>query len=261
VKKYIADQVDNKEVLENYFLGRTLRIEKRKLEINRQKNNYENNHEIVFEVRNFLVKSGVRLNLQFKSGEITTFLSLNKDTEERIFCSLSGRKIDDHASYLILRRTNNMLKYNDFIYNRIISIDHLGEANRDGTMPTMTAAANVLLPSMGKLNSFEYILNEKGLNSVADSMLASSGWDYSAEKVSDMTTNERIRIIMERWKLFKPRVLIFHNPFGNCDSYGVALVKSYMRYFAKEGTAVIIIKNRHEYISEFSDRIIKVDDM
>ena len=71
----------------------------------------------------------------------------------------------------------------------------------------------------------------------------------------NLKINEMIRLILERWYFYNPRVLVLFEPFIMCDAQGISIVKAYIRKFAQRGTAVIIGQSRDEYIEDLSDRI------
>jgi len=73
-----------------------------------------------------------------------------------------------------------------------------------------------------------------------------------------MNSNDYIALTLERWYIYKPKVLILLEPFANCDIYEVSLVKAYMKRFLEIGTSVIVVKSRNEYVTDISDRIIEI---
>ena len=78
------------------------------------------------------------------------------------------------------------------------------------------------------------------------------------EILKDDETNLRIQVMMERWFIFKPKVIVLLEPFLHCDVYGVSIIKSYIKKFSDIGTAVIIVKAREKDIMDISEKIIKI---
>ena len=67
----------------------------------------------------------------------------------------------------------------------------------------------------------------------------------------NLKINEMIRLILERWYFYNPRVLVLFEPFIMCDAQGISIVKAYIRKFAQRGTAVIICQSRMNILRIF----------
>ena len=122
----------------------------------------------------------------------------------------------------------------------------------------MSAGENLLIPSLRKISSFEYIANSSKIPRMLGEELMQT--EIAPESTAEnLGVNDIISITLERWYIYNPKVLILFEPFARCDLMGVSIVKSYIKKFANRGTAVIIIKSREEYVEDISDQIISVD--
>jgi len=72
--------------------------------------------------------------------------------------------------------------------------------------------------------------------------------------------NRQMIILMNRWLVFRPKVLVVGHPFKNCDTYGVYLMKAFLKRFTEIGTAVILVSSDPEYCESVADWIDFIDD-
>lgn len=256
VKKCQKDYIRSSAHLEKFLMGNTVISSKRSLDSYTLEENAEKEQDAVYRVRGLKLKDGKTKEFNFVRGEVITFLILNGKEKERIFMLLSGRKYEE-GSYCILNgRRYNSIDFAEFVARKVVSVMHVG--SREEVFSSMSVGENLLLPSLQKISSLEYIASaKKMLKMLGDSMDNNEILsDTSAEMLG---VNDLIRLTMERWYVYNPRVLVLFEPFALCDAYGVSIVKSYIKKFANKGTAVIIIKSREEYVEDISDRIISLD--
>ena len=133
---------------------------------------------------------------------------------------------------------------------------HMG--SKEEVFTHMSAGQNLLLPSLGKISSVEYIASSGRISKMLKQNMDSDAMMPDME-AGDLEINDLISITLERWYIYNPKVLVLFEPFAQCDVYGVSIVKSYIKKFANRGTAVIILKSREEYVEDISDKIISLD--
>ena len=133
---------------------------------------------------------------------------------------------------------------------------HMG--SKEEVLAGMSPGENLLLPSIRKISSFEYIIASgkmrKMIKQNIKNILVRPG-----AVVRNLEVNDLISITLERWYIYNPKVLVLFEPFQQCDVYGVSIVKSYIKKFASRGAVIIIIKSRGEYIEDISDQIISIE--
>lgn len=191
--------------------------------------------------------------LSFCKGEVTCFISANQRRKESLFALLSGRAYPDRTIYRVGDWSCRKPHMHQLISKRVISVDDLGSGR--GLFLNLSARENLLLPSLSKISSLDYIFHSAALG---EQVLSHA----DLEMLSDQTLihgaqgNDLLKVMLERWYIFHPVVLVVLEPFARCDVYGVPLVQSYLARFAEAGTAVIAIKSRSEYMTELSDRLI-----
>lgn len=115
-----------------------------------------------------------------------------------------------------------------------------------------------MLPSMCKISPMEYVAMSRKISRMLTGEMKISESEQR-ELAEDLGINDLIKMTLERWYIYNPKVLILFEPFAQCDANGVSIVKTYIDKFRRLGTSVVIIKTRGEYIEEISDQIISID--
>ncbi len=258
VKKCTRDFITNREQLGLFLLGKTLGGRKKSLDRYTQEQvlAHTEHEPVCYRVKNYRLKTGRHADLIFHESRITVLLSQDVKEKERLFMNLSGRRTDSCDPWLDNRpmlRPDDPLEFNR---RRIVSIMDL-RSERE-TFGYMSVGENLLLPSLMKLTATDYALHRNHLTQLSNSNPEILRTDLSA-KAEYLDNNERIALLMERWYLFHPRALVLYEPFAQCDMYGIAIVKSYLRKFTARGTAVIIVKAREEDVEDIADEIISME--
>lgn len=172
--------------------------------------------------------------LRFFKGEVVTILLLDRKKKEKLFERLAA----------------NPGKEKD-----VVAVRQLG--SEEELFQGMKVGENLMLPSMEKISAIEYISSSKKIEkALCKEMGDIKEPDTGVEKLE---VNEIIRVTLERWYIYNPKVLLLLEPFYRCDVHGVFIVKSYIKKFTAKGTAVVIVKSREEYVEEISDRLLYFD--
>lgn len=253
VKKCNKDYIRDNNHLEKFLLGTA--FTSRKMDLDNYKNEHNLTKDVVYSVKKMVLKKGER-QFDFYKGEVVSLLVLDVKEKKHIFDMLSGREIDKHMEIYLDRAQCNLNDMTDFVKHKIVSIANLG--GRDELLPEMSAGDNLLIPSLNKISSLQYIFSRHKIirlleNEVKENVMESN------DIIRDMSTNDYIVLLLERWYIYKPKVLILFEPFVHCDIFSVSLVKSYIKKFTGLGTTVILVKSRKEYSEDISDRIIHID--
>ncbi len=209
----------------------------------------------VFEIRELEIGDKGKQNFKFGRGEVVSFLTVNGKERERLFRIFSGRESCEKLYFLIDSNRYESVQFEEFVRKKVVSVMHMG--SKEEVFAGMSPGENLLLPSIRKISSLEYIFSSGKMakmmkKNMKDIMTMS---DVSAGKLD---VNELIRLTLERWYIYNPKVLVLFEPFQQCDLYGVTIVKSYIKKFSDRGTVVLIIKSRAEYIEDISDHIISI---
>lgn len=224
-------------------------------EPDRQAPEHNGRENVIYRVKGLRLQNGEQREFAFAKGEVTTFLILNGREKEEFFLALSGRRRDDKTVYLLDGIRLEAAGTDLFVKNKIVSVKNMGGSEE--LFSKMTVEENLLMPSLSKLSAWDYIAASGGLMK----MVSRDGGAKDVEQntlTGNLKINEMIRLILERWYFYNPRVLVLFEPFIMCDAQGISIVKAYIRKFAQRGTAVIICQSRDEYIEDLSDRILRI---
>lgn len=255
VKKCRKDYIKNGLHLEKFLLGGGVISRKKGLD-SYMLEEQEGEGKPVYRIEGLRMSTGKVFDFNFLRGEIVTFLALDGKVKERLFMILSGRSAAPYISCVLNSRVYRAADFSDYVREKVVSVMHMG--SEEEVFAGMSAGENLLIPSLRKISSFDYIANSSKIPRMLGEELrqAEVAADVSADSLG---VNDIINITLERWYIYNPRVLILFEPFARCDLMGVSIVKSYIKKFANRGTAVIIIKSREEYMEDISDQIISVD--
>ncbi len=257
IKKCRPEDIQSKSQLERYLLGSVQNKKKKRLDemVKQTIPEWKQDQEVGYSIHNLQLGNDRISNLDFEKGRICTFLSLDDTRREQLFQILSGRKGDRSTWWLIENQAVPTDRLSELTEKGIASVRKL--SSREESFSNMTVNENLLLPSLQKLGSLEYVRSESQLRKMKFEIKYFNANQTALVKNLDM--NDYITLSMEKWYLFNPKLLILLDPFEQCDVYGVSIIKSYIMKMRRRGTAVIIIKAKEEYITDISDEIINLD--
>ena len=251
-KKCRKDFIKDEKHLELFLLGESFISEN--ITEKRGRSSGDSENRTVYSVNNIITGSSESCNFSFKSGEVVSILALDIRKKEKIFNILSGREIDKKSDIYINNSKTNLSSISDFVKMRIVSSVNLGTESE--FLDKMSVGENIIMPSLKKLSSFRYIFYGRKMTEMLERQIRKNSIFKDALKEDE--TNRRIQIMLERWFVLKPSVLVLLEPFLHCDVYGTSIIKSYIRKFTELGTVVVIVKAREKDIVDISDRIIKI---
>ena len=252
VKVCRKDSIEGIDKLYNFIVGSTMNEKISSLSSVYTYNRLHSNDEVYSVSGNFFGKNIETYS--FSKGKVYSFIIEDHNNRYKFFEAISGVNNRD-KKYFIERYYQKVIRVQDLIEKKIISVDGIGE--RDFLAENMSIEDNLLLPSLNKISNLNYLINQYELKRVIFEELKSK--DINKEDlVSELDINQKICVSLERWLIFRPKVFIIFEPFIYCDNYGLSLIKNYLKKFAKAGTTVIVIKSRLEYIEDISDEIISI---
>ena len=253
VKKCSKSYIRDTEHLEQFLLsGGTIAG---KTAAGRYVQEQAEDENIVYRVKGFVFQKEQRRDFAFAKGKVASFLILDGKEKERFFMALSGRIPEEDIEYVVDGRRYRSVSPDFLVRHKIVSVKSMG--GQDEIFTKMAVEENLLLPSLYKISSLEYISYAGGMARMAGENMEKEETDQTA-MAGSLEINDVISMTLERWYIYNPKVLILFEPFILCDAYGVSIVKSYITKFAARGTSVVIIKSREEYVEDISDEIINL---
>ncbi|MCR4907210.1 MAG: hypothetical protein K5985_00135 [Lachnospiraceae bacterium] len=253
VKKCRKAYITGPEQLERFFLSGSVRSRKKTMDVY-QKEPRED-EEIIYRIFRMRLPDGSRRDLYFRKGAVTTFLISDEKQKRNFFNCVSGLWTNIGCYRILNGKRFRSMTEDTMVEKRLVVIRALGDPGEIFT--NMDLGDNLLLPSLRKISGFEYLKNGGRLSVLLSETVRKSGiLSDTAEERQDV--NDIICITLERWFVFRPQVLFMLEPFARCDAYGSMVVRSYIRKFAMNGTAVVLIKSRDEYVGDLSDQILNL---
>ncbi len=194
--------------------------------------------------------------LTFYSNEVVSIVAKNTKMRESLFSLLCGRKTGYSLRYSLEGIPRQLNHITDFVRHKIVSIANPGRP--DELLLRMSIEDNLVMPSLEKIPIGDYQLNSHRLGRALYKQIdpSCSPPDGSLDA---MSSNDYIVILLERWYVFRPKVLIILEPFTHCDLYGAMLIRSYIQKFRDLGTAVVLISSREEKMEEVPHRTLSID--
>lgn len=253
VKKCKREYIQNVSQLEKFLFGKTReKVFDKKLE----ETSYSNEKNVVFRVCNLQLKGGNYVPFDFAEGQVTAILARNLQEKDWIFDVIAGRKSNPDIYYILNAKRHERAEFTKFIEEKVVSIKSLGSLEE--VFPFMTVGENLLLPSLRKISSAEYIRMSRRMRQVITSEVKVDK-EKQKMQMGELGINTIIRITLERWYVYNPKVLVMFEPFARCDMKGITIVREYIQKFAKRGTVVVIVNTREENLEDITDRIINID--
>lgn len=253
VKKCGAGQIQNTKYLEQLFMSNGIRSRKETLDNKAVELTVP--QEIIYWVSPVNI-IGRELSLSFYKSEIAVILVADRKKKEELFGILSGRVNQYGIERMLEGKICKCRDISAYVRNKIVSAAHLG--NLEELLPGMSVGENILMPSLNKLSSLECAVAEKKIAKLLERDIENLRIKGRV-KTGELGINERIALSLERWLVYRPKVMVLLEPFAQCDAYGVSLVKFYLKKIAAEGTAVIVVVSRKGHMAELGERFINVE--
>lgn len=218
-------------------------------------------HEPVLEVKNFS-SAGVfeDVNFNVRAGEILGFSGLVGAGRTEIMRAIFG--IDKYTSGTVMLNGKEI-----HITDPKDAIRHgLGMVTEDrfhtGSIYSLSVMANMTISHFkkicNKLGLFTPTNELKAFNSIADKV--SIKYSSPKELMSKLSGGNQQKVIISRWLLTNPKVLILDEPTRGIDVGSKAEIHRLISTLAQQGMAIIMISSELPEILGMCDRIEIVKD-
>ncbi|WP_334105088.1 hypothetical protein, partial [Muricomes intestini] len=142
-------------------------------------------------------------------------------------CLKRGEVILNQEKYMVKNMAEAVLKGVGFITER---------PYQNELMENLSVFDNISIPLQEKVKG--YWVHNKYRRSVKDYI---SEMNLSKEKVRDMDSLQRQKIVYEKWLLYMPKILICDNPFADVDINMQELTMRMFQILRKRGIAILIL--------------------
>jgi ribose transport system ATP-binding protein len=213
--------------------------------------------EIVLEVRDLKVGRAVRgVSFALRRGEIVGMTGLLGAGQNEVARALFG--ILPEVSGVILRDGQPVM-----IHSPAAAIRHgiglLTEQRKtEGLIPARSIRENISLPSLARFRralGFVDVSSEKRASAEMMSALNVKA-NSSATKVNTLSGGNQQKVILGRWLLRDPEILIFISPTQGIDVGAKAEIYAQLDDLAAGGKTILVVSEDHLEVLYLADRIL-----
>jgi ribose transport system ATP-binding protein len=191
---------------------------------------------------------------EIRGGEVLNVASYNASFRKSFFALLTGDAQDRSFSVSLDGRPVRPLSVSRLVKRKIV----LMRWNRGGASLSvnLSVADNLILPSLRKILRFGMFHQGVAGEAARRHLLLRDG--ELPVRTEDCSLQQRIEIALERWIVFRPRVVIMLDPFEYAESGDNVIITEYIERFAANGAAVLLITSgnlayRGSYATDFRD--------
>jgi rhamnose transport system ATP-binding protein len=212
--------------------------------------------EVALEVKNLSVPGRVKdVSFQVRAGEIVGLAGLvgagRTDVAQAIFgvARPSQGTVMVGGSPVRIRNPRQAMKLGLALVPE--------DRQHEGLLMPMSITANATLAVLRQLSSAGWVRNRSATEvtkSEADKLkLVHRSTDQA---VSELSGGNQQKVVVAKWLLTKPKILILDEPTRGVDVGAKAEVHRLIRELAEEGLAVLMISSDLSEVLEMSDRIL-----
>lgn len=216
--------------------------------------------EVVFEVKNLSGVGFHNVSFSLRKGEILGFCGLEGAGRTEIMNGVFGITKHTAGEIWLNGEKISIQSPSDAIKNGIgmITEDRL----RQGAIHSLSIKTNMSLPHLdeitNKLNFVDQKTEAKECQAEAEKMQVSM--TSINMPIGNLSGGNQQKVIIGRWLLTNPKVLIMDEPTRGIDVGAKAEIHRMLSNLAKEGMAIIMVSSELPEILGMSDRIIVVKD-
>lgn len=189
--------------------------------------------------------------LSFFKNSICAIIILDVKEREKVFSVLSGKIVNRDAEYYLEGVKLSRISETKLIHERIVSAANVD--SKEEIFENMTVGDNLVLPSLRKLTAGDIFFSYEKIKREVNREMGNSELILE-KKMKDVSPMDRMHVLMEKWLIYSPRVLILYEPFLHCDAIGISVLMQYIRQMSENGTSVIIVKSNVRYMEKIVDQ-------
>jgi ABC-type sugar transport system ATPase subunit len=126
-----------------------------------------------------------------------------------------------------------------------------------GLVLSMDAMNNIALGDLGGLSRFGLLSRRRMARATAE---VASGFGFRPERIGEVAGNlsggNQQKLLLARWRLTPPRVLLADEPTRGIDIGAKAEIVTSLQAMAAEGLAIVVVSSELEEVSAISDRVV-----
>ena len=131
----------------------------------------------------------------------------------------------------------------------------------EGIIPSLSVRENIVLAALPRLSRFGFISRRKQ-DAVLDTMMRRLHIKASSpdQLVSELSGGNQQKVMIARWLVMSPKVLLLDEPTRGIDVGAKAEVQELVDELASEGLAIVLVSSELEEVLEGADRMLVLKD-
>jgi len=177
--------------------------------------------------------------LTLRGGEIANLVCYDGRIRESVFSSLQG---DSRNPRLRLALDGCPLPQSGLLgrlRKKVVIVRDLSTPS--SVCASLPVADNLILPSIGKIKKFGLFFPPQA-GTALRRQLHKKGYNLPL-RMAECTDLQRLVVSLERWRVFRPRAMVFYDPFVGMNDLCMEKIREYVRLFAQDGVAVLIVSS------------------
>ena len=214
--------------------------------------------DIVLSIKNFSKGNQFKdINFDVRAGEILGFSGLVGAGRSEIMNSIFGLTEPDSGERYLDGKKIKVKSPADAINNGLVMVSE--DRKHYGLVLCRSIKENITLPNLKRLFKGLFISNKKE-NQHVEEYIKSLGIKCSGSKVAagSLSGGNQQKIVIAKWLLSKPRVLILDEPTRGIDVGAKFEIYKIIVELARQGMAIILISSELPEVIGMSDRILVV---
>ena len=247
INTFKASEVDENTLIRS-MVGRDLDVQfpKEKIEIG----------EPILEVEHLSLKDQYEdISFKLHRGEILGFVGLVGAGRTELMHSIFGLSKPDSGKIILEGKEVHFKNPKEAIDHKIayVTEDRKGE----GLVLPMSVEKNITIASLKKFEKSGLLQNKEESNVVKEQIKALRiKVASSSVSVKSLSGGNQQKVVLAKWMISDPHVLIFDEPTRGIDVGAKAEIYKIMCEYAKKGNAIIMVSSEMPEAMGMSDRII-----
>ncbi len=211
--------------------------------------------KIVLEVKNLTSKRFTNISFKLHRGEILSFAGLAGAGRTELARAIIGADKKTSGEVFVDGKKRIINTPADAILN---GLGYMPENRKeDGLFLDMSVADNIYSAKINFLGNTQFVKKSE-IKKVAESYknkLSIVTPDVN-RKVVNLSGGNQQKVVLSKWLLLSPRILIVDEPTRGVDVGAKAEIYKILRDLAKQGTSIIVISSDLPEVLAISDRIL-----
>jgi rhamnose transport system ATP-binding protein len=195
------------------------------------------------------------ISFSVRAGEILGVYGLVGAGRSELMQSVFGLTHPDAGSIELARGELRPRHPQDAIARRIAYVPE--DRQLQGAIASLSISSNIALPSLSRLSRWGW-LDRARLRRTAGEWAQRLEVKYATleQALSELSGGNQQKVVLAKWLMTAPRVLILDEPTKGIDVGSKAAVHALMGEWAQQGVAIILVSSELPEVLGLSDRVL-----